>query len=74
MASRRKEKKNASFVNSLSSMLRSVVHRVENHKVAPAVGNERGNVEINDYVVLPRGEDNRLPPLPLILGVTPDDA
>ena len=54
-------------------MLRSVVHRVKIHKVAPAVGNERENVEINDYVVLPRGEDNRLPPLPMILGVTSDD-
>ena len=57
---------------SLSSMLRSVGHRVVIHKVAPAVGNERGDVEIKDYVVLPRGEasDNRLPRHALILDVT----
>ena len=55
-------------------MLRSVVHRVKIHKVAPAVGNERGDVEIKDYIVLTHGEDNRLPPLQLILNVTSDDA
>ena len=39
-----------------------VGHRVKTHKVTPATGNERGDIEIKDYVTLPRGEDNRLPP------------
>ena len=58
------------LVYRLSLMLRSVGRRVKIHKVAPAVGNERGDAEIKDYVVLPRGEDNPLPPHPLMLDVT----
>ena len=51
-------------------MLRSVGHRVKTHKVTPAVGNERGDIEIGKYIVLPRGQDNRLPPRPLLLDYT----
>ncbi len=51
-------------------MPRSVGHRVKTHKVTPAAGNERGDVEIKDYVILTRGEDNRLPPRTLIMEVT----
>ena len=51
-------------------MLRSVGHRVKTHKVTPAAGNERGDIEIDNYVVLPRREDNLLPPRPLILDFT----
>ena len=40
------------------------------YKVAPSVVNERGDIEIKDYIVLTHGEDNRLPPRPLILDVT----
>ena len=50
--------------------LRSVGHRVKIHKVTPAAVNDFGDVEIKDYVVLPHGEDNRLPPHPLLLDVT----
>ena len=39
-------------------------------KITPAVGNERGDIEIKDYVVLPHGQDNCLPPCPLILDFT----
>jgi hypothetical protein len=45
-------------------------HRVKPHKVAPSSGNELGDIEIKDYVVLPRGEDNPIPPLTLIMDVT----
>ena len=58
------------FVYRLSSLLRSVGHRVKTHKVTPAVGNERGDIEIGKYIVLPRGQDNRLPPRPLLLDFT----
>jgi hypothetical protein len=58
------------FVYRFSSMLRSVGHRIKTHKVTPAAGNERGDIEIDNYVVLPRGEDNLLPPRPLILDFT----
>ncbi len=51
-------------------MLRSVGHRVEAHKAATAAGNERGDIEIKDYVVLPRGGDNPLPARTLIMDVT----
>jgi len=51
-------------------MLRSVGHRVKTHKVTPAAGNERGDIEIDNYVVLPRGEDNLLPPRTLIMDFT----
>jgi hypothetical protein len=48
------------IVYRISSMIRSVGHRVKIHKVAPAVGNERDDVEIKDYVVFPPGQDNLL--------------
>ena len=54
-------------------MLRSVGHRVKTHKVKPAAGHERGDIEIDNYVVLPLGEDNLLPPRPLILDFTTHD-
>ena len=31
---------------------------------------ERGDIEIKDYVILPRGEDDRLPPRTLVMDVT----
>ena len=37
---------------------------------SPVAGNERGDIEIDNYVVLPRGEDNLLKPRPLILDFT----
>jgi hypothetical protein len=36
----------------------------------PAAGHERGDNEIKDYVILPRGEDDRLPPRALMMDVT----
>ena len=54
----------------LTLLLRSVGHRVTTHKVTPATGNERGDIEIRDYVFLPRGEDNRIPPRTLLMDVT----
>ena len=47
-----------------------VGHRVKTHKVTPATGNERGDIEIKDYVTLPPGEDNRIPPHTLIMDIT----
>jgi len=42
------------------------------NKVKPVTGKGHGDIEVNDYVVLPRhsGPDNRFPPHPLILYVT----
>ena len=54
----------------MSSLFRSVGHRVKTHKITPAVGNERGDIEIGKYIVLPRGQDNLLPPRPLLLDYT----
>ena len=51
-------------------MFRSVGHRVKTYKVAPATGNARGDIEIKDYVVLPRREDNLHSPHTLIMDVT----
>ena len=51
-------------------MLGSVGHRVKVHKITRAVGNERGDIEIKDYVVLPRGRNNCLPRRLLILDFT----
>ena len=45
-------------------------HRIKTHKVTPSVGNERTDIEIKVYVILPRGEDNRLPPHTLMMDVT----
>ena len=38
----------------LSLLLRSVGHRVKPHNVTPAPDNERGDIEIKDYVMFPR--------------------
>ena len=54
-------------------MCRSVGHRVKTHKITPAVGNERGDIEIGKYFVLPRGQDNHLPPRTLLLEPQSDD-
>ena len=48
----------------------SVGHRVKTHKITPAVGNECEDIEIKDYIVLPSGEDNNLPPHTLITDFT----
>ena len=44
--------------------LGSVGHKVKIHKITPATGKERGDIEIKDYVVLqkPQAQVNRLPP------------
>jgi hypothetical protein len=38
--------------------------RVKNHKITPVTGKERGDLEIKDYVVLqkPQEQDDRLTP------------
>ena len=51
-------------------MFRSVGHRVQTHKVTPVVANDRGDIEVKDYVIYPRGEDDRLPPRTLMMDVT----
>ena len=44
-------------------LLGSVGDKVKIHKITPATGKERGDIEVKDYVVLqkPRVQDNRLP-------------
>jgi hypothetical protein len=54
----------------LSLLLRSIGHRVKPRRITPAAGNERGDIEIKDYVILPHGEDDRLPPRTLVMDVT----
>ena len=54
----------------LSLFLRSVGHRVKTHKVTSVTVNEHGHFEIRDYVILTRGEDNRIPPRTLLMDVT----
>ena len=53
-----------SVVCKLGVLLGSVGHKVKIHKITPATGKERGDIEIKDYVVLqkPQSQDNRLPP------------
>ena len=48
----------------LGGILGSVGHKVKIHKIAPATGKERGDLEIKDYVVLqkPHEQADRLPP------------
>ena len=48
----------------MGSLLGSVGHRVKIHKITPATGKERVDIEIKDYVVLekPQAQGNRLPP------------
>jgi hypothetical protein len=58
------------IVYRLSLLLRSVGHRVKTHRITPAGVNERGDMEIKDYVILTHGDDNRLPPRTLVMDVT----
>ncbi len=46
------------------TILGSVGHRVKIHKITPATGKERADLEIKDYVVLqePQEQTDRLPP------------
>ena len=48
----------------LGDILSSVGHQVKVHNITPASGNERGDVEIRDYVILqkPRDLTDCLPP------------
>jgi hypothetical protein len=48
----------------LGGILGSVGHRVKIHKITPVTGKERGDLEIKDYVVLqkPQEQADRLPP------------
>jgi hypothetical protein len=58
------------IVYRLSLFLHSVGHRVKTHRITPFSVNERGDVEIKDYVLLPHGEDDRIPPRTLVMDVT----
>ena len=48
----------------LGGILGSLGHKVKIHKITPATGKERGDLEIKDYVVLqkPQEQADRLPP------------
>ena len=48
----------------MGTLLGSVVYRFKIHKITPATGKERGDLEVKDYVVLqkPQAQDNLLPP------------
>ena len=48
----------------VGGILGSVGHKVKIHKITPATGKERGDLEIKDYVVLqkPQEQADRLPP------------
>jgi hypothetical protein len=48
----------------LGGIFGSVGHRVKIHKITPTTGKERGDLEIKDYVVLqkPQEQTDRLPP------------
>jgi hypothetical protein len=48
----------------LGGILGSVGHKVKIHKITTATGKERGDLEIKDYVVLqkPQEQTDRLPP------------
>ncbi len=48
----------------MGALLGSVGHKVKIHKITPATGKERGDIEVQDYVVLqkPQAQDNHLPP------------
>ncbi len=56
----------------LGGIFGSVGHRVKIHKITPATGKERDDLEIKDYVVLqkPQEQADRLPPRTLILDFT----
>ena len=48
----------------LGGILGSVGHKLKIHKITPATGKERGELEIKDYVVLQKRQEqaDRLPP------------
>jgi hypothetical protein len=58
------------IVSRFSLFLRSVCHRVKTHRITPAPDNERGDIEIQDYFIWTRGEDDRFPPRTLVMDVT----
>ncbi len=47
-----------------------ITFRRVTHKITPGTVNERGDIEIQDYVFLSRGEDDRIPPRTLVMDVT----
>ena len=49
-------------VYKLGALFGSVGHRVKVHKITPASGKERGDIEIKDYVVVQKPQADRLPP------------
>ncbi len=53
----------------LGGIFGSMTHRIKIHKITPATGKERGDLEIRDYVVLqkPQEQADRHPPRTLIL-------
>ncbi len=53
-----------------SSVISNLGHRVKTHKITPAADNERGDIEIQDYIFLPHGEDDRIPLRTLVMDVT----
>jgi hypothetical protein len=57
-------------VYKLGALLGSVGHKVKIHKITAASDKEPGDIERNDYIVLPREQDNCLPPRSLILDFT----
>jgi hypothetical protein len=57
-------------VHRLSLLLRSIGHKFKIHRTTSSTDNERGDIEIKDYVFLPHGEDDRLPPRTLVMDVT----
>jgi hypothetical protein len=48
----------------LGVILGSVGHKVKIHKITPGTGKERGDLDIKDYVVFqkPQDQTDRLPP------------
>jgi hypothetical protein len=57
----------------LGGILGPVGHKVKIHKITPATGKERGDLEIKDYVVLPKPHvqtDQLSPPRTLIMDFT----
>jgi hypothetical protein len=54
----------------LSLLLRSIGHRVKTHRISPPAGNERGDITIKDYFILPHREDDRIPPRTLVMDFT----
>ncbi len=57
-------------VYKLTPLLPFLGHREKIHKKTAAVGNEGGDMEMKDEVVLSRQQHNHLPPPPLILDFT----